>query len=45
METNYYIGILSALILAGSPVKAQHADNGNYNKDGTRIVINNYYDD
>ena len=45
METNYYIGILSALILAGSPVKAQHADNGYYNNDGTRIVINNYYDD
>ena len=45
MKAKYYIGILSALLLAGSTVKAQYADNGYYGNDDTRIIVNNYYDD
>jgi hypothetical protein len=47
MKAKYYIGILSALLLAGMPVKAQYADDVYLNNDdaNARIVVNNYYDD
>ena len=45
MKTKYYIGILSILLLAVFPVKARYADNGYYNNDDARIVINNCYND
>jgi hypothetical protein len=34
MKAKYYIGILSALLLAGVPVKAQHTDNVYLDNDG-----------
>lgn len=45
MKTKYYIGILSALLLAVMPAKAQYADNDYYYNDDARIVVNNYYVD
>ncbi len=47
MKAKYYIGILSALLLAGMPVKAQYADDVYLDNDnaGARTVVNNYYDD
>ena len=47
MKAKYYIGILSALLLAGMPVKAQYADDVYLDNDeaNARIVVNNYFDD
>jgi hypothetical protein len=45
MKAKYYIGILSALILAGIPLKAQYADNRDFRNDNASIIVNNYYDD
>jgi hypothetical protein len=45
MKAKFYSGLLSALILACLPAKAQYADNTDYNNDGTGTVINNYYMD
>ena len=42
MRANYYIGILSVLMLAGSTVNAQTADMRGYRNDDAQIV-NNYY--
>jgi hypothetical protein len=42
MKANFYIGIISALLLAGSPMAAQIADNG-FRSDNSGLVINNYY--
>jgi len=45
MKAKFYTLILSALLLAGIPAKAQFADNRDYRNDDAGIVINNYYDD
>ena len=45
MKAKYYIGILSALILAVLPAKSQYADSRDFRNDEAGIVINNYYDD
>jgi hypothetical protein len=45
MKAKYYIGILSALMLAGFPLKAQYADNRDFRNDGSSTIVNNYYDD
>jgi len=45
MKAKYYIGILSAMLLAGYPLKAQITDNRNFRNDDAGLVINNYYDD
>jgi len=44
MKAKFYFGIISALIIAGSPVKAQFAENRDYRNDEAGLVINNYYD-
>jgi len=44
MKAKFYIGIISALLLAGSPMAAQFADDG-FRNDNTGTVINNYYYD
>jgi len=38
MKAKYYLGILSALLLAGMPVKAQYSDNVYPGNDGARIM-------
>jgi len=45
MKAKFYLGILSALLIAASPVKAQFVANSEFRNDGAGIVINNYYDD
>jgi hypothetical protein len=45
MKAKFYTVILSALLLAGFPAKAQFADNRDFRNDDAGIVINNYYDD
>ncbi|MCJ7447797.1 MAG: hypothetical protein MUO72_08895 [Bacteroidales bacterium] len=45
MKAKYYIGILSALMLAVFPLKAQCADNRDFRNDDASIIVNNYYDD
>src|SRR4030043_1283506 len=44
MKAKFYIGLISALLLAGSPMAAQFADDG-FRNDNTGLVINNYYYD
>jgi hypothetical protein len=44
MKAKYYIGILSALVLSGMPVKAQNAGNGYYSNVASVTVTNNYHD-
>jgi hypothetical protein len=43
MKAKYFIGILSALLLAGMPVKAQDTDDVYLDEDGPRVVENNHY--
>ncbi len=43
MKAKFYIGIISALLLAGSPMAAQFADNSGFRDDNTGLVVNNYY--
>ncbi len=45
MKAKFYIGFLSALLLAGFPVRGQLADSRDFRNDESGIVINNYYDD
>ena len=45
MKAKYYIGILSALVLSGMPVKAQYAGFGNYSNVASVTVTNNYHGD
>ena len=45
MKAKLYIGIISALLLAGTPMAAQFADYNGYRNDNTRMIINNYYYD
>ena len=42
MKAKFYIGILSALLLAGMPVKAQYSDDFYPYNDDARIIVNNY---
>ncbi|MFH0842711.1 MAG: hypothetical protein V1903_08835 [Bacteroidota bacterium] len=44
MKAKFYIGIITALLLAGSPMAAQFADDG-FRNDNSGTVINNYYYD
>jgi hypothetical protein len=44
MEAKFYFGVLSALLLAGYPLKAQVSDNRNFRNDDAGLVVNNYYD-
>jgi hypothetical protein len=44
MKANFNIGIIAALLLTGSTLKAQVADMRDFRNDDARIV-NNYYDD
>jgi hypothetical protein len=39
MKAKFYIGIISALLLAGSPMAAQFADNSGFRNDNARMVI------
>jgi hypothetical protein len=45
MKTKYYIRILSALLFAAMPVKAQYSDNVYHGNHEAMIIVNNYYDD
>lgn len=45
MKAKYYIGIVSAIVLAGMPVSAQYADYAYRGNDGASIIVNNYYND
>jgi hypothetical protein len=44
MKAKFYFGFLSALLLAGYPLKAQFADNRDFRNHDAGSVINNYYD-
>jgi len=41
MKAKFYTGILSALILAVLPAKAQYADSRDFRNDEAGVVINN----
>ena len=45
MKAKFYFGILSTLLLAGYPLKAQIADKRDFRNDDAGLIINNYYDD
>lgn len=45
MKAKFYSVILSALLLAALPAKAQFADNRDFRNNDAGLVINNYYDD
>jgi hypothetical protein len=45
MKAKFFIGVLLAILLAGSTAKAQRDDYDYYRNDDSRVVINNYYDD
>jgi len=44
MNSKYNIGILSALLLTGMPVKARYPDNPYYSNGAAPLIVNNYYD-
>jgi hypothetical protein len=45
MKARFYIGIISALLLAGSPMAAQFADDDFRSNDAGTVINNYYYDD